>query len=297
MASSSNILVSGQFYDGYVYKKLIETLGGSISQGNIIFKEDIWYLCELDSNESLMIFLVIRTDELINYQYNHSEPELMVGVDFESFHRHSKSIGKKNSVEFQVKRDDAGQIVMALHSENMTSSIIYPINVIREKVEIPTYNQNRKPILIKGGEFSKICSSMGQLPNLSEDMIVISAYDRGFKIEAFESTGESLKTKDFGSLSTAEENILERDETTGEYSSILSCENLTYISEDSAKDGVICRFAIEKSRIKALARLDSLSHMGLIKFIFEKDRPMKMMCQVGSYGTIQIFVKNALNTT
>ncbi len=297
MTDNLEILVRGEIHDGYTFKKLIETLASAISQGNIIFTQDIWYLCELDSNESLMIFMTIRTSELIDYEYNYDEPSLVVGIDFESFHRHSKSIGKKNSVEFQIKRDGTGQIVMALHSENMTNSMIYPMNIVRNNMDVPQYDSNRKPILIKGGEFSKICSSMGQLPNLSEDMIVISAYDFGFKMEAFESTGESLKMKDFGKLVTLEDNILQKNEETNEYTDVTNRDHLTYISENETKNGVICRFAIEKSRIKVLSRFDSLSHMGVLKFIFQQDHPMKIISNIGHYGTLQIFVRNSVTSS
>nr|QBK93038.1 MAG: proliferating cell nuclear antigen [Pithovirus LCPAC403] len=287
----NKIIVQAEFYDGYSFKKLIETLSTVISNGNLIFTQDTWYLCELNPNKTTMVFVAIRTNELIDYKFDHHKDELKMGIDFQTLHKHSKTIGKKNSVIFRVEENGSpDNLLIVLSSENASNSAVSPITVADDNVGMPAY-PNEKPILVKGGPFSKICASMGQLPNLLEDTVIISAYQNGFRMEALESSKESIRTMDFGDLYTDDNQKLKENPVTEEFSAVLDKKHPAYITKADASSGVIVRFGIEKNKIKMLSRLDSLSHMGIIKFSFSKDSPMKVSCRIGSYGTFVMYVK------
>ncbi len=288
--SNTKVVVQGEFYDGYSFKKLIETLATIINHGNIIFKQDSWHLCELNSNNSIMVFVAIKTCELIGYEYNYDKDELVMGIDFENLHRHSKSIGKKNSVIFRIEENNCSDnLLMVLYSENSSNSAVSPINVVREDINIPNYI-NEHPILVKGGTWSKICTSIGQISNILEDTVTILAYEKGFTIEALESSAESLRNIDFGVLSTS--NKLQPNIVTGEYSSVIDAKHPAYITKENAEAGVIRKLGLPKMIVKSLSRLDTLCHMGIMKFSFSSETPMKIKCKIGSYGTFTIYLKS-----
>nr|QBK92676.1 MAG: proliferating cell nuclear antigen [Pithovirus LCPAC401] len=288
--SDVKVVVQGEFYDGYSFKKLIETLATIINHGNFVFKQDSWHLCELNNNRSIMVFVAIRTCELINYEYNYDKDELVMGIDFENLHRHSKSIGKKNSVIFRIEENNSSDnLLMVLYSENSSNSAVSPINVTREDNRVPNYI-NEHPILVKGGTWSKICTSIGQLSNILEDTVTILAYEKGFTIEALESSAESLRNIDFGVLSTS--NKLQPNAVTGEYSSVLDAKHPAYITKKDAEAGVIRKLGLPKMVVKLLSRLDTLCHMGTMKFSFSSEIPMKIKCKIGSYGTFTIYLKS-----
>ena len=284
------MVVQREFYDGYSFKKLIETLATIISHGNIIFKQDSWHLCELNSNKSVMVFIAIRTCELINYEYNYDKEELVIGIDFENLHRHSKSIGKKNSVIFRIEENNSSDnLLMVLYSENSSNSAVSPINVPREDIRIPSYI-NEHPILVKGGVWSKICTSIGQLSNIHDDTVIVLAYEKGFTIEALESGAESLRNIDFGVLNTSDK--LQLNSVTKEYSSVIDSKHPAYITKKDAEAGVIRKLGLPKMVVKSLSRLDTLCHMGTMKFSFGRETPMKIKCKIGSYGTFTIYLKS-----
>nr|QBK93266.1 MAG: proliferating cell nuclear antigen [Pithovirus LCPAC403] len=286
----SKVVVQGEFYNGYSFKKLIETLASVVTHGNFIFRQDSWHLCELNSNGTIMVFVAIKTNELIDYEYNSDKEELVIGIDFENLHTHSKSIGKKNSLMFRIEENGSSEnLLMVLYSENSSNSAVSPINIVRNDIQVPSY-LNERPILVRGGMWAKICTSISQLSNILEDTVTIMAYEEGFTIEALESSAESIRTMNFGTLNTI--NKLKPNIITREYSNVLNSKSPAYITKDNAEAGIIRKIGLPKMVIKSLSRLDTLCHMGTMKFSFGIARPMKIKIKIATYGEFTIYLKS-----
>ncbi len=288
---TDKVIVSCEITDGYIFKKLIEILFNIVKSGNIIFTKDTWYLTELNPNNTMMIYVEIKTSELIDYVYNYDKDKLTIGVDFETIYRHSKLIAKKNSAIFRVQENGSpDNLLIVLSSENIPDSAVSPITVSMEDLAIPDYGTT-PPILIKGDLFSKSCIAMTQLPNVLD--VTITAYSRGFKMEPMESSAESFRTILFGQESTDEKDKLIMNPITKEYSSVLDKKNLAYITEEEEKAGVIAKFSIEKNKIKSLSKINSLFHMSTLKFWFLPSDPAKIQCRISSIGRFTMFIRNS----
>lgn len=65
-------------------------------------------------------------------------------------------------------------------------------------------------------------------------------------------------------------------------------ESSDHISEDES-----VKVKIKMYTIKSLAKLNNLSTMGIIKMYMENSNPLKLVCKIGTYGTLRIYIESA----
>jgi len=172
-----------------------------------------------------------------------------------------KSIKKKDSVQFFIEDhspNDLGIKVIPKENNRITTSYVKIQNVQTLDIDIP--EGYGKPILVPSGEYQKMIKGMSQISNI----INISAH--GFQIRfTCDAGGVMKRTTDFG----------ETDDSDDE-------------SDNDGHPEYTANFDTDQlSRITKLAGLSS--NMQIYPM---EDLPLLLQSDVGSIGTISIYIKS-----
>ncbi len=118
-------------------------------------------------------------------------------------------------------------------------------------------------------------------------------YEKGIVIKGYAATGKIAMVKEYG----------KRNNPTGESKSaraksVLNLTNKTAIKPKNPAPKLsirdideIERFRVDISQIKALTKLNGFSPNGTIKFYIEKELPMKLDCNIGTFGKLSIYIR------
>src|SRR5579885_374396 len=255
-----------EFYDGYSFRNLIGYLRGTNCKGSFSFSNNLIRYVQDDPSHTLLNQIEIQTYELTHYEFNSKSEEILMGVNIADVWCIAKTIRKKDVVRLYKKWDDLNLYIQIISNNNRSCgwdnvSIIRPINdLVLTVYEMPGYGWDEKQpnFTVPSTDFSRICTA---LASIKCDFIEIHGFPQG-------ATFKSMTKGD----------IVGRVETLG------NCD-LT------APRSPI--YQVKSSMVKALAKLNNLSNMGTIKFYLEPNHPMKLLSQIGTYGTLCIYIRSS----
>ena len=253
------------FPDGYTFRHVVEYLKSTNVDGIFNFsKNAITYERESNTNTVFNI-LHIRTCD-INYSFGHEDDELVsIGLSLSDFLKNTK-VGKKDG--FRMFRECGEIDISCQHmcadaqSSGSDRSFLVPKQISYDEeffvdIELPENSPNHTGTV---GEFSKVCSKM---MTFQPQYVLMTAYPRGIKLVAYNSSNKRVKQNFFGSVSD--------DNDEGMHS-----------------------ITIKQSLLKAFSKIKNISpSTGMIKFYAEPDKPtIKIILSVGCYGKLTIFLRN-----
>lgn len=261
------------FIDGYSLRNLIEYLRSTNTHGNFIFTKEGIYYQQTDASYSIINEFDIDAAELVCYEFSSEEEHIIVGVNINDMRTLTKSIGKKDSVRLYKVAGDPILYIQIIGSSERSSeranmSIIRPQKVPLITYDLPEYT--RPNLVVHALVFSKACAGMTSIKCAS---VETTSTGKGIVFKAVMANGivgkvESLGDTKVTSLGAAPPklNLVDPD---------------TYINVN-----------VKASTIKALSKINNLTSNGTVKIYTETGKPLKFTTKIGSYGILNIFVRD-----
>lgn len=300
-----------EFSDGYSIRNLIEYLKSTNVHGNFVFTEDGISYSQPDADNTILNEISIPRCNLPMYIYNSTEPYLAIGVTISNLRKITKSIGKKDTVQMYILPNNPMLCIRiisvntkALNRGNMNylkpQSLDLVFYDLKDAYSRSDDNPNCSiPIM----DFCRMCAAMY---SIQCSYVTVRGFPRGAIFEGMIEGGitgridkfgicEPLKDKspsqdpisspDFSSLSSLLDNIsLDKIK-------LPSTNKIPKLVVQSSEEEV--RIRISMSTIKALSKINNLStSSGIVKLYMEPDRPLKLVCNIGMYGKLTIYLRD-----
>jgi hypothetical protein len=193
------------------------------------------------------------------FVYNSNQPSKQVGLNLNHFFKILKSIKKKEALELFITRDRDEELNIRTTSKESNHKITTTMkiqNIQSISIDIPTYNINS--VIISSSEFQKICK---ELNIIGSDTIQI------------------IKNKGKIQFIADADDILKRNVEFGDSDS------------DSESEAEIYNSKIDVDQLNRIEKLSGLSN-NIHILILDNFSPILFKTNVGSLGTISIFIKS-----
>jgi len=287
-----------EFCAGYIFRMLIEYLRETNTAGNLIVTRDTITYTQMDGLKTLVNDVIIYTHELTRFEFNSKTP-IIVGIDTNDFRDKTKNIKKKYKVTL-YKEPFQDDLFMEIHGQSSsgTGSIITIDSALVSltSVDIPTYYNpsNRPNCTIAASAFSEKCSLM---KDSSINRVEISGYDNGIAILGRSECGKIAKFCNFGDLPDDSGDNSDKSTGTFDFSSLHITKPTVVpkfvIQEDlpiSSKS--LTSITVNVATIKAISKFGNITpNGGTVKVYFERDKPVKFVCHVGTFGQLTVYLK------
>jgi hypothetical protein len=310
-----NSLWYAEFNDGYSLRNLIEYLKSTNISGVLHFCPDKIKYCRADVDQTILNEVVIYASDLPEYIYRAKEPSIAVGVTISNLRKITKSIGKKDGLCLYMNQGDPRLHILPISANSKSSTgnnvnSILPQQIKDQEYEVTGYlNSEDKPnCTIPISDFCRMCTGMW---TISCSYVTIKVYPKGVCFEGLTEGGVITTQSKFGTttmtnttkecistlLSNVEipDDVLEQqlddhmdDQMEQEHE---QQEPTIQIREDIQQQ---LKVKVKISLIKALSKINNLSSSaGVIKIYMEPDLPLKMICSIGTYGKLTIYLQEA----
>jgi len=258
--------------DGYSFRNLIEYLKITNSKGNLIFREDGIYYQQTNVDDSILNQFHIRSKDLGQYRYN-SESEIVVGVNLSNLRQITKPVGRRDGIKLYMLKDDPKEylyfLIHATKGENRENiSYIQPEHVekIDYTIEGFTRTDGDPNLFIPAGQFTKLFTTISSLKCIN---CLITAYHNGVSFQGNKVNGTSGHLERYG---------------------ICGTKSASFNDGTNVDEEMVGAITIDNPTIKALTKLGNLAHNDSIKIYMEKDCPLKLITNIGSYGKLTIYI-------
>lgn len=255
-----------EFIDGYSFRNLIELPRVVSATCNLHFSKDGIYYEQADPDQCIIMRWIIHADELIDYDYKSKNPQTIVGVNINNLRTVTKTVGKKDGLKiYKVAGEKPVYIQVMGASERGTErknvSTILTQAVEQVYYDIPEYTEADKGpnCVVQAGIFAKVCTN---ITSVKCKTILVTSNKQGITLSA-----------------VMDNNIISRAENLGDGTR-------SRPMVDNGEVSIKTKYTI----IKALSKINNLSSQGMIKFYSQPGNPIKMVCKIGSYGILEIYL-------
>ncbi len=251
-----------------------------------------------DASNTILNVILIPRSNLTFYYYNSPEPEVIVGVTIANLRRNTKPIGKKDSLRIYMLPGDPLLYIQPISINVKTftrnnTNFIKPQMIPLCRLTPGEYERSEDDpnCTIPVVDFCRMCTAMN---SISCSHVIIRGYPRGIVFEGMMEGNIAGRIDKFGIV---ENRALSTDSS----SSFLDGFNLDHvkipkgegprlvIESNEPEDKIKVRIAT----IKALSKLNNLSTQGgIIKIYMEPEAPLKLICNIGSYGRLAIYLRD-----
>lgn len=272
--------------DGHTFRNLIEYFRGTNLHGNFRFNRAGIYYEQGNAGGDLVNQLQIFGSELIEYEYESRDEEIVIGATIADLRTITKPISKKDGIHIYKKPNDSFLYVEMLcdserSGDNGNVATVRPNNIKIVEYTLPEFNDLYPNCKIRAAKFSKSCNSVSSIKcshinmiGTSSGLIIKSVMENGI-VGRVEHLGN---TSDFNSLYSNGELILNNDI------------NLRIVDDEEDEYGFKPTYiTCKSSTIKSLSKLNNLCSKGLIK-IYSNGKNLKLSCNIGNYGILNIYI-------
>ena len=265
-----------EFSDGYTFRNLIEYLKNTNTTGNLIFNPSGITYQQENMNKDLLNHIEIRKEDLPSYIVNPSpgEEAVHIGATMSELRPLTRCIGKKDGVRLVMSEESPLLYIQVIsqftRDGNKGNTIFYrPHKVDQEYFSTDVYShpETDPTCTISIAEFSRVC---GALHVQKCKHVIIKGYPKGVLFEGMLDGDILVRESPFGDCTPAPRLIVRG-------------------ASESKEETFSIKVNI--SNIKPLSRLSSISPNGTVKMYFEQDKPFKIICNIGTYGTLRIFLR------
>lgn len=258
---SSSLYV--ELSESFSFRNLIDYLNNTNNDGTFVFSEE--KICYIQSNCDNTITNIFMCDvsELTGYEISSNKNKITFRINMDELKIRTKSIQKKDKMVLCKNKNDP-ELYLYHYLSGTTQPMTYTIPTLTQEdidFTLPDFTRprNKPNSTITSGEFKLICSAMSGNKNKCK-FVKIEGYERGIQFIGMSDTNNIIGIKKMGKLD----------------------------------DDLISYVDIQLSTIKYLARLVGLSVNGTIKFFIEKNKPLRIITNVGTYGEITVIVKSQI---
>lgn len=290
--------------DGYSFRNLFEYLTATNTDANLAFTKDRISYRTVNAAGNLINEFELYPHEIPNYRLA-TEGKYNVGVNLTQFKgRITHGIAKQDGIVIYTttKKDSVyGQINTAKRSAGSSGVAECPIiSVGEENFEFHPYKRkaDNPNCTVSISEFVKVFSSF---PQQKCAYVLAKGFPRGVVFEGFDKEGKVVKIHHFGQLSNADPGDVIPGYLTQFISNVTAIKEnkkpppiVTVIRQDVSTYQTGMMVVITSDMVKSLIKLRNTSSSGTVKFYFEEMAPMRIMCNIGTYGNLTIHMATGL---
>jgi hypothetical protein len=268
-----NVRFSAIFTEGYVLRNLIEYLKSTNQSGTFFFSKDKITYRQSEANRKIINKVEIDCKKLCSYEFNDKNSEIPVSINLQDMLLILKHIGKKDSIKISQRTDEPAVLYFQSINSNFTDGPNQNISLIRLQCinaltfEEPTYShEEMNPnIYINNQNFVKIWKTFSSMR--CENVNIIG------------------KEKGIMLVSISKGQIVGRIEKIGDIKE-------DFIDLKEAENDSDCAvITISSSTMKHLCKIGNLTQpQTAIKLFIEKEKPLKILTHIGSFGKLTTFV-------
>lgn len=265
--SDPRLLFFAHFVEAYTLRNVLANIYKEVSQMSMFLSKTGILISVINQQKYATIELKIKTSELQEYQYNLEDEAYPIGLSTQSMMVATKPIGRRDGVKIYMLKSEP-----ILYVQTVTSSSggrnSQPVSKIHEVAidghqcyEIPPFlrGEDDPNVCIQAKDFSLMCNSM----NIHKCVKVEAhPYRNGIMFIGIDGNDSDVRHEPFGN-----------------------------VPPDQAPEGSI---RIPIKTIKALAKINAFSAaISRIKIYYQEKSPLKIVSQVGTYGTFTIMLRDA----
>lgn len=288
------------FIDGSSFRYLIEYLRLNSMEGTFLFKKDCIIYGEENEEETILNYVKIKTHELTDYEYNCFNDQIISRISLSELRNKTRTVGKKEQMDIYRRAEEPTNLYIQVRSQEKSSGdnpVFYCMPMKSDDltiIELPEYERGKKNpnCTIYQSDFSKVCKAL--VANKCS-YVEFLGYEKGIIIKGYSAKGQIAMVKEYG-----KRNHNHQESKSSTAKSIMNISNKSRIKSTKAAPKLsvrdvdeIDRFKVYIGQIKALAKLNGFSPNGTIKFYIERGLPMKLNCNIGTFGKLSIFIRNA----
>ena len=293
-----------EFSHGYAFRNLIEYLRLTNCTGTFIFKPDAITYQQSNGAYTLLNDLTIDTCELTKYEMQSKTGQIFVTVNLSELRSYTRTIGKKDRATLSKMPNDP-HLYLQVFSPSSTSTDNKPnlcaIPTLTPNVTKYTFadykRSRRNPnCTVEQAEFAKMCTTIG---SIKCSHVAVHGFENGALFKGISSSGTSVSFKEFGSRhDKGRDGLTERlasisNTINGKGNKVNIIQSNRPMPKLSLGEvGEIDHVNMPDKTIKNLAKLNNLSATGTIKIYIEPGLPLRLMCNVGTYGKLTVHIKS-----
>lgn len=297
-----------EFNESYSFRNLVEYLKNTNVEGNFVFTKDLITYTRADASNTILNEVIIRGCDLTYYIYNSPLPEIIIGLTIANLRRITKPIGKKDSVRLYMLPSDP-LLYIQIISVNTKALSRNNANFVKPQLcdtieyDPGTYTRSEDSpnCTIPVMDFCRMCTAHNSLQN---SFVTVRGLPRGVIFEGIIDGDITGRIDKFGIVDNIGNGAADPVSISDNNPAIFSEIRLDKIKAPTGKapklviqtaaEAAEIRLKIKVSTIKALSKLNNLSTSGgIIKIYIEKDLPIKLVCNIGTYGKLIIYLRDA----
>lgn len=283
-------IILAHFHDGYSLRNVFQFLRNTCRCVHLVFDPEGITIEEENAQGSILVRCRIRADDLTNYQYNQDPekvPSFFCAFNAAEMQKATKAVAKKDGLKLYVKGGSNPNIYIEVLNVGSGSNGdgLKMIPLIENNkggfydIKYERKRANAKPPI---NQFSKFCADIASLKCTKVHFI---AFEHGVLIQGLE-TNEIKTIKRFGdvnipSLPSSSRNFRNGTGISGNKPRL----NIHYPDE-------VGRITIAASAIRLMSKFNNLCPTGIIKIFIEKENPLKIISNIGCYGTLTLYIKH-----
>lgn len=263
----------------------LKCLGKDTSQSShlvISFHKKYIMMTHSGRSGALTFVVYIEEENLLQYEYTHSEPSFQAAYSSDSFWRGINTMKpKKDSyLDFVVNKN--GRFSIYNHTSECCSHI-YRLSADDFRLTFPTYSKSMKSSRCRVLA-STVQDKISKITNMNtvQGTFFVYGYEEGLSIDAY-GEKKSINTTCIGSVNSGYA-----------VKAMVNNGDFTCVPTNSERDaGVIRKFAIEKSVLKIFNGILKLCPKeSIVKILIEEWKPMFLEIRIGTLGKALVFIKH-----
>lgn len=291
---NEDLLFMVRFDDGYSFRNLIEYLRKTNVDGNFTFSKKFIRYHQADLKVRILNDITINVCDLTDYIYNVKDEEgneieeMMIKFNINSLKILTSQLQKKDSLLMYMNkksREDRKLYVQPIKKKSNSANggmgflKLVDINisdVVKWRTDNYSNDEEHPTCTVAVDEFANMCQSIG---GIKCDYVLIRKQGNSIHFTTSVDGDISGSSYVFGNYDPS---VATKSRKTKFY----------ILSRDNANDVIFMKTG--NDIIKSLQKLKNITPNGNLRLTLENGRPFRIISNVGTYGTLKIYISNVV---
>lgn len=305
MSQVTPVAFMASFTDGFSFRNLIEYIKATNTIGNFIFSNTGIKYHKNNETNTLLNSFELYADKLEQYIYESTLPEYIISIEIDKIRSFTKPMKKGSKLQiYKVANDEL--IYFAIYAPvpkgvqiTTNTPTIYHVrtetldNIVLPMADDNNLEEENPTCILSALELKDTAKQFGIMKGGKK--INIRAYQSYIIITTSTLEGKSGIARKFG-VDTPPPLSINLDFSQFDN---LDTNNIIYTNINPIKAApvvdnscVVTEMEISPELMKSISKLSTLPGKVGIKFYFQTDAPMKIVCNIENYGLIRTYIRN-----
>ena len=287
------------FVDGSALRYLIDYLRNIGLDATFLFTKDYITCQKEDDDKTIFNDIRLKTYELTDYEFDSFNSEIATTINLSELRNKTRTVGKKEQLDVYRRPEEPSNFYIQVRSQEKGAGdnpVFYCMPVKSENVtlyELPKYSRGKHNpnCTIYQSDFSKVCKAL--VANKCSYAQFIG-YEKGIIIKGYAADGKINMVKEYGKCRVNPASKTSTSKSVNNVSDRNTIKPQVAAPKLNVRDAhEVERFRVHISNVKSLAKLNGFSPNGTIKIYIEQGLPMRLSCAIGSFGKLNILIRNS----